>query len=707
MESEFGTIMTIEEYRKNYLEDVKTLAASESEFTVTAFVKHTLENLEDFNIVSDFELAYEEERYGNKMYRVDAFAFDEYDMTMSIFIANYSGESEIETLTRTEATALFNRIMVFCDGVLNGKLLYQMEISTPLYDFAERLKSLQSTIRRYRFFILTDKQMSGKITQLQGTTFNNIPVEYNIWDIQRLYKVASTGEDHEPVEINFKEEKYFNMGLKYGLPCIEASDASTDEFKCLLCVVPGSVLADLYDTYGSVLLEGNVRAFLSVRGKVNKNIRKTILGADGEDKRMFFAYNNGISATAAEAVVESHREGYFISSIKNLQIVNGGQTTASLSNAKYKDKADLNGIYVQMKLTVIPNHELAQQLIPKISRGANSQNKVSDADFFSNHEFNIKMEKISRTTYAPAKDGQQFETHWFFERARGQYEQEQSKLTQAQKNKYLLSNPKEQKITKTDFAKYRNSWEGFPHYASKGAQKNFMEFAERIVNRWDKDQSQFNDAYFRDTVAIAILYKYLDKMVAKQSWYSMGYKANTVMYTLAYFNFLTAKQFHGRILNLQYIWDKQGVPEELETEFISLSKYVYDHLTSEKRLVQNVTEWAKRSECWESLKDKDYKLNKNIADLLLTKDEQKIAKREGKKEDILRNGIEVQTAVVEKGAEYWAKMIRWGIEHHLVTERDISFLKAAANMNTKIPSEKQCQRILNIESRFIDEGFSR
>ena len=444
--------MELVDYKKDYLENVKMLAAADMSGTTATFVKTVLDDLQDLNVISDFEECFDSGKYGRKNYRVDAYSFDDYDCSMSIFIADFDGESDESILTMTDAKDLFEKINTFIDGSLNGNLRHELEISTPVYDLVELIVNLENKIRKFRFFIITDKSMSGKISSLSQGEINGIPIEYNIWDMPRLYRVMRTGDKYEPVEINFLKL------TEKGLPCLEASDASTDDVKCLLCVIPGKVLADLYDTYGSSLLEGNVRSFLSAKGNVNKNIRKTIIEADGESKRMFFAYNNGISATATSVAIHSEHGGNYISSINNLQIVNGGQTTASLSNTRFKDKADLSGIFVQMKLTVIPNHEQAQILIPKISRGSNSQNKVSDADFFSNHEFNVRMQQISRRIYAPAVNGLQYESHWFFERSRGQYDQEQSKMTQAEKKKYQMQNPKEQKITKTDIAKYQNTW---------------------------------------------------------------------------------------------------------------------------------------------------------------------------------------------------------------------------------------------------------
>lgn len=692
--------MELVDYRKDYLENVKMLAAADMSGTAATFVKCILENLQDLNVISDFEECFDIGKFGRKNYRVDAYSFDDYDCSMSIFIADFEGEDIISTLTLTEAKALFEKINTFLDGSLNGNFRHEMEISTPVYDFVERIVNLENTIRKFRFFIVTDKIMSEKISSFEQGEINGIPIEYNIWDMQRLYRVMSTGDGHEPVEINFLEL------TENGLPCLEASDASTDDVKCLLCVIPGEILADLYDTYGSTLLEGNVRSFLSAKGNVNKNIRKTILEADGESKRMFFAYNNGISATATSVEINVGQGGSFITSINNLQIVNGGQTTASLSNTRFKDKADLSGIYVQMKLTVIPNHEQAQILIPKISRGSNSQNKVSDADFFSNHEFNVRMQQISRRIYAPAVNGLQYETHWFYERSRGQYEQEQSKMTKAEKKKYQMQNPKEQKITKTDIAKYQNAWREYPYFVSLGAQKNFTKFANFIVEEWDKDDIQFNEQFYRNIVVIAIIFKCIDKIVPKQEWYEKGYKANIVVYTLSYLHYLINVQYPAHELNMRLIWDKQKVPDNLYDELVKMTKFVFLHITDDKRPITNVTEWCKKEQCWIALKAKKYEISSSIEDILIDKEEIKKVRLNGRREHIVVNGIQVQAEVVSKGQEYWEAALSWGKSKNLLNEIEMSFLSAATKMNVgRIPSEKQCQRIVNIEAKLLDEGF--
>ncbi|WP_163014228.1 AIPR family protein, partial [Pseudomonas viridiflava] len=168
----------------------------------------------------------------------------------------------------------------------------------------------------------------------------------------------------------------------------------------------------------------------------------------------------GIAATAGNLIIQETSAGPRITNVTNLQIVNGGQTTASLAYAKRgalgrKDFADLSEVMVQMKLSILPSERVGL-LTPEIARYANSQNKVSDADFFSNHPYHVRLEEFSRRIFTSPSGGAQHGTHWFYERARGQFSNEQAKLTAAQKSQFLIQNPKAQLFNKTDVAKYEN-----------------------------------------------------------------------------------------------------------------------------------------------------------------------------------------------------------------------------------------------------------
>lgn len=240
--------------------------------------------------------------------------------------------------------------------------------------------------------------MSNRIREIQSTQIGGSVAEYHIWDISRLQSLQESKTGKEEIVIDLKAFS------EHGIPCLEAG--SNDEYTAYLCNIPGAILADLYNRYGGRLLEGNVRSFLSAKGKINREIRNTILN----NPEMFFAYNNGIAATAYAVQVEYGEMCPYITEITSLQIVNGGQTTASLASAAINDKNKVNGlkgIYVPMKLSVV-TPEKAMELIPNIAKYANKQNKVSDADFFSNHAFHIRIEDFSRRVLAPAFMGNQF-----------------------------------------------------------------------------------------------------------------------------------------------------------------------------------------------------------------------------------------------------------------------------------------------------------
>ena len=137
-----------------------------------------------------------------------------------------------------------------------------------------------------------------------------------------------------------------------------------------------------------------------------------------------------------------------------------------------------------------------------------------------------------------------------------------------------------------------------------------------------------------------------------------------------------------------------------------MTKFVFLHITDDKRPITNVTEWCKKEQCWIALKAKKYEISSSIEDILIDKEEIKKVRLNGRREHIVVNGIQVQAEVVSKGQEYWEAALSWGKSKNLLNEIEMSFLSAATKMNVgRIPSEKQCQRIVNIEAKLLDEGF--
>lgn len=636
--------------------------------------------------------------YGRKKYRVDGYAFDEFDGTMNLIIADYNGLDDERTLTMTSANQTIARAMVLVDAALNSNLVDNVDISTSASDLIDLLISNRKNIRRYGVYLFTDAKTSSRIKTIETNDFEGVPVEAQIWDLSRLFEVC-TSPEVESIEINFKDY------LDSGIPCVEANVGTNQKYRSFLGVIPGELLANIYGKYGARLLEGNVRSFLSTKVAVNKKIRETIIN----EPQMFFAFNNGISVTAKNVRIENSNGRDYLVSARDFQIINGGQTTASLYNAKRNNQANLAPIYVQMKLTEIDEDKVttdeADDLIRAISRSSNSQNKVSDADFFASHPFHRQIEQISKVTYAPAVNGAQYETNWFYERARGQYLQEQMRLTPSKKNAFLLKNPKKQVIKKTDLAKVHNTWLGHPDIVSRGAQTNFIKFAEYIDEQWQNNDSQFNERYYQSIVALVIMFDYLSTVIPKQEWYEGGYRANVITYTIALFHRAIMKQFPGRDLDLIQIWNKQELPEPIKSALLPIAQEIFYKITDPKRPVINVTQWCKRTACWDSVQALKVQLPEEIENYLINNEDDKHQQKLARKEQNVTKGINAQTEVVKYSAEHWKRLASFAVTHRIVSPADVSALKIACQLPLKIPNAVQSRRLLDLESKARSEGF--
>lgn len=689
--------MDVQEFKKDFIENVKAEAAVTGEGSCATFVKLMAEHLVEAEVLPDFIPSfYTNTTSRRKIYRVDGYALDEFDYTLNLIIADFDGWEE-RTVGKTVASTNLQRLAVFVEQALKSDLHKEIEMSTPCADLIDLIRTEKEKIRKYRFLVFTDADVSESLKNITNLDIDGIPAECQIWDIERVLRVCCSDLGRQNIEIDFREY------IPEGIPCLKASNFSTNEYNSYLCIIPGKVLADIYDKYGSQLLEGNVRSFLSTKVAVNKKIRETIL----KSPSMFFAYNNGVSATAMDVKIEHTVDGTRIVSANDFQIINGGQTTASLSNTRYKDKVDLSDIYVQMKLTEIDDSDLdkSSELVRNISRSSNSQNKVTDADFFSTHPFHIRMEQHSRRIFAPAESGAQYETKWFYERAKGQYLQAQMRLTPAKKKQFLLANPKKKLITKTDLAKVRNTWNELPHFVSKGAQTNFMKFAELIDEAWATNDAQFSERYFTESVALVILFKHLEHIVQNQHWYQNGYRANIVTYSLALLHRLIKKQFKDREFDLQSIWLRQSVPEIVTKVLEVISTEVFEKITASDRPTINVTQWCKREACWNRVKDIEIPLPPDFVNVLIEKAELKVAAREAKKDQEMLSEVDAQVKVLMYTGAQWKKLQAFAMQKKIVTPDEMMALKYACQIPNSLPSGYQSQRLLALLERAFSEGF--
>lgn len=612
--------------------------------------------------------------------RCSGFFLSEDNDRLDLFLTIPQLDGSASTVAKGDVTKAFERLAAFLARCFEG-LHKTKEEANDRFDMARSIWQSRNDLSMVRLFVLTDGVVN--IDTLAPERIGELEVTHHLWDLRRFMRTAMSGKGHEPVTVDFA--KLSDEPVR----CIVAAPPEAG-YRCMLTVIPGSMLVELYDRFGPRLLERNVRSFLQLKGGINQKIRKTIL----EDPELFLAFNNGLSVTASGVKLRVLGNGIAeLLSAEDFQIVNGGQTTGSIFRAARKDKADLSAVSVQLKITeILPGGE-ADELAPDISRFANAQNKINMADFSSNNPFHRKVEMLSRTIWAPpGAGGGQRQTKWFYERARGQYNDDLGRNpTPAKRTEWSLLNPRRQLITKTDLAKFEQSWNQLPYVVSKGAEKCYLDFLDRLENR-----GQFvpDEGYFRRLVSLAILFKETDRIVARQKF--GGYKANITTYTVALLSHLTAKQ-----IDLDAIWTDQTLNDQLSDFLERLSAHVQDYIVSTAG-TRNVSEWCKSEKCWDGLKEAPYALPAGIRSGRVAEDGPG-----GDPSAPTPEELDIIERVAEIKAQIWFALAAWAKDTQtlLPWQRSLSFSLGRLASSGKRPSLKQSNHGMKILDEARRLGF--
>jgi hypothetical protein len=681
---------TTGEFFHDFRQELLAGAEANSSFQLAEFMEAVSNELVETGFVDGFEFCHFRAPRGM---RVDGYWFND-EGALDLFVADFDCRAELATLTRTEVDAAFKRVASFFEASLTKELFRELEVTSAEYGLARQIVDRAGMIRRVNFVLVSERSLSDRIQTLDDNSVAGVSAGYHVWDISRLQRQRSSRGHKEALDLDFRE--MFGTGIS----CLPAH-LGLEALKSYLIVMPAQILASLYEKFGSQLLEQNVRCFLQARGNVNQGIRDTILG----EPQMFFAYNNGITATAQEVETTSTESGLQITRIKDLQIVNGGQTTASLFHTQRKEKVSLKNIFVQMKLSVIDSRE-NEEVVPRISMYANTQNKVNAADFFSNHPFHVRMQDFSRRVWAPARQGAQRETKWFYERARGQYADVQAKMTAGEQRRFKAESPKPQMFTKTDLAKFENVWDDHPKWVNLGAQKNFARYAGRIGREWTKSSDGFSEFYFNRIIARALIFKSTERGVSEQPWYNGGYRANIVAYAIAAISEICRLQ--NKTIDYAQIWSTQDVSPMVFHSLMIAAKFVYECIATPPQGISNISEWCKKDACWTGIQSKvsglAAALSPDFLDELMSAEDGKSEVRDGRKVQKVDNGIDAQKKVIEVPVGRWTLILDQLSKKHLLSAKETEALRAACRISHKIPSEKHSLILMDVLAKARTSG---
>ncbi|MDZ4783396.1 MAG: AIPR family protein [Planctomycetia bacterium] len=646
-----------------------------------------LDSLEEAGILAGPQPSYFRFERGNVAAEVHAYACDTEDDVISLFFCvdatadiPLGQPAEPCNTGKDVLDRAFRRMEAFIK-LAQSERTAEIEESQPARELVDLIKDAPRQKATIELNVVT----TGLVSDRASGSREAGSYRREIWDLLRLERVCGGNRDGS-ITIDFTQD----FGTT--LPCL-VTPKSSDGLQVLLTCIPGQLLADIYNTHRAGLLERNVRSFLQFTGKVNKGIRDTVLN----EPHRFLPYNNGLSATAGEVEFQVLSGSLAqIRIVKDFQIVNGGQTTASIASCARRDDADLQNVSVPMKLTVVPRSML-DGLVPKISRYANTQNRIQDSDFSANDPWHIGLERLSRNTWTRATPENPRGTRWFFERSRGQYADGlAANATPAGKRQYRSENPPGQRFTKTDLAKFVLSWDQYPTVVSRGAQKCFMTFMQHLSSSQRKTPEEVD---FKRIVALGILFRFAERLYGEMDY--QGYRAQVVTYSIARLSHECQRQ-----LDVEAIWKEQQIPADIQGALKYIVTGVREMITEPPKTQKNVGEWCKRDECWTAV------LARSIKVTLKTVPTGKRDEKYGSKVDIAPalhpDQQEFLDVIRTVPAVVWFSVSSWAKETSTLQpwQRGLAYSLGDLTERSKVPSMKQAVHGRKIVLEALRLGFT-
>jgi hypothetical protein len=542
--------------------------------------------------------------------KVNAYVVNETGERLQLFLVNE--ESINETLTQADLCisekasyeAQFKRASRFVTKAIKGELEDKLQEADPSTVLAHKLSSAEGleqfdVVEIFLITLTATVSFRGAAPQPRNIHFPEQPlkIKYSsqgqtrtkeilllkrVIDINFLTNSIISRGNREALTVNFKK----NFG--HDIEVIEA--ANERNFESYLCVLDAKVLYELYKHYSTRLLEKNVRSFLSFRG-VNRGIKDTIR----TEPEKFIAFNNGLTITATEAKIFQRKKRTYVESLTDFQIVNGGQTTATIYFAK-KEGLDISKVKVMAKITVAKENkpEQLEQLISKISKFSNTQSRVSNVDLRARNPQLVQLKSLSNSVLTPSGE------KWFFERVKGEFNT-QVRIAGANATRLKNQYPPRRRFSKEQLAKYYSAWGNEPYLVKKGGEKIFRHFIEQISPEdGGQDVVTIDRDFYERLIAKIIVFKQLEKIYG-QGKNAMGQLRSAVIpYSLAIVYSFTDGLNDGTYFDLAKIWKNEGLSDDLAEYFRSLLILV-NELIKKYSASDDYGEYSKKKELWEAI----------------------------------------------------------------------------------------------------------
>lgn len=645
--------------------------------------------------------------------RIDGYCWNELERVFCGIIVDLSDDKdELSTISKSDIELLGKRVSRFLSQASSTKFLSSLDPSSLGRSTGDFISSIEDQILKYRVIVLTDHVKSDRVKTISIDSIKDTPTQIEIWDLDRLMNQAQASNETEDFSVDLTE-------LKQSVQVIEASRQSNGTVT-YIGVMPASVLSEIYGEFGQRLLESNVRTFLDFRAKPNQAMKHGLL----LEPENFFSYNNGLTITASSAKINNIDGKLIVKSLDNMQIVNGGQTTATIyftpkekggldtesGKLLYRD-VDLDKVSIQMKLTILDanNPEFSNLYKAKISKAANFQSAVNATDLTSNSPFHKDMERLSRKVQMPIGNTG-YTTKWFYERARGQYSTKKRGLKTAALNRFMLEYPKSQVFNKEALNKYEVTWQMQPHIVKKGTNPSRDYLMGQMEAKYEKNPSfRLEINYFQDIVSKMILFRQVDKAILKSDWYIIesGLKAEVVTYSIA----LVRKRLldSGRDINLENIFKNQSISVALCEVIVKAAGEIRKNIMDSQFRAGsgNVSEFCRNINGWmriqvipidvSSLASPDILVGEKLEEAKISREE--VHSASSQMSDFDR--------IISISATEWEKLASYNIKKYRLDDPQVKLPSMCSQLHRggRILTDKQQKFVIKIYEDAKNDGF--
>ena len=602
--------MEVQEYLKYRVDLLNESQDEEGFINESSFINNIIPLMLDAKLIDteDFTETYYSTEIDSSTIKINGYIINDSGERLQLFILNDESISlnskNLEISLKEYYDNIFKKAINFTNKAIKGHLndiqdigsinalINQMSSSlgADQFDVVEIfLVSATATVNNSGSIVqpkridFKDEKIKIKYTKNRESVEKEILLMKRLIDLNFLYNVLISQGNREALTINFEEQ------FDFKIEAIKAADETN--FESYLCVLPATILAELYKRFSSRLLEKNVRSFLQFRG-VNLGMRKTLT----KDPEKFIAFNNGLTITASNKEEETINGKFYIKSLSDFQIVNGGQTTASIYFSQ-KDGIDISKVKVMAKINVAKNvsEEDLNELISNISEFSNSQSKVTNVDLRSRNPNLNKIKALSESIITPSG------RKWFFEKSKGEFNTKLRIAGSSGKNRIEKEYPKEYRFTKEQLGKYFSSWDDEPYKVKKGGEAIFRKFLEDIGSEENSKKVNIDRNFYELLISKIILFKSLENIHGTRNNAIGQLRSAVVPYAISILYAHTeGNKKNDKTFDLSKLWNKEGVEDDLEVYLKSLMILIND-LIKKYAKSDDLGEYSKKKELWDDI----------------------------------------------------------------------------------------------------------